>query len=437
MISEILTNWWWFFLAVVLWFPAKSLYLWWLRWELWYPQFKWIMLEIVPPKEVLKPFSAMENIFSMLWGIFDGPNWRERWCEGELPLGGGLWFSFEVASFGGEIHFYMRIPDFYRDTAESVIYSQYEEAEIFLVDDYTKRVPQDVPNEDWDMYAEDYTLMKEDYYPIKTYSAFFEKAAEEKRVMEEKRVDPMNSLLEVLSKLQSGEQIWIQIVTNPIVDQVFPWLEKEKRAVEELAKRRSAPSGSKSMFQIAVDFISGKESGGENGSELIAPELRMTPEEKKKLEAIETKAGKPAYQCWIRGVHLYNKNEPHFAGNYKFIRTYLMSQFMTQNLNSLIFYGPTRTRIHYWLRDRRLYLRKRQRFRNYIERLPSLFPRTFKGEPICSCGHIQGRSPGIRATCILNIEELATIFHFPAKIVTPAITPVEAKKAGPPPNLPI
>lgn len=380
----------------------------------------------------------MENVFSMLWGIIDIPNWREMWCEGEFFIGGGLWFSFEIASFGGEIHFFMRIPDFYRNAAESVIYSQYPEAEISLVEDYTKNVPQNIPNKEWDLYSEDYSLMREDHFPIKTYPIFFEKESEEKRVMEEKRMDPMDSLLEGFSKLLSGEQFWLQIVCNPIVEATFPWVKKGREAADRIAKR-PAPTKPKSMFEEAAEIlISGKpgEEKKEKPMELIAPELRLTPGEKEILTAIENKIKKYGYQCWIRQVYLCKLDEPHFYGNYKLMRTYLIGQFMAQNLNTLIYYGPTRTRIHYWLRDRRLFLRKRKQFRSYIERLPSLFPRTFKGELLFPFGFAP-HGPGIRATIVLNIEELATIFHFPAKIITPAITPVEMKKAGPPSGLPV
>jgi hypothetical protein len=60
---------------------------------------------------------------------------------------------------------------------------------------------------------------------------------------------------------------------------------------------------------------------------------------------------------------------------------------------------------------------------NYLRRFPPLYPNLVgEGNPV------------------LNTEELATIFHFPTKIsgiTIPTVTPVEAKKAGPPPNLPV
>ncbi len=204
----VLKNWWWLIFPLAIFPHVNALYLWWIRWCVWYKKNKWILLEIKPPREILKPYRAMEDIFSIFWGFIDGPNWREIWCEGE-HIKGPYWFSLEIVSIKGEVHYYMRILDIWRNTVESTIYSQYPEAEISVVDDYTRNVPQNVPNKDWDLYGEDFSFMKENAYPIKTYPQFFEEKPEVTK--EEKRLDPMDSLLEALSKLKSGEQLWRQI----------------------------------------------------------------------------------------------------------------------------------------------------------------------------------------------------------------------------------
>jgi hypothetical protein len=66
IIIEFLKAWWWFLAPVILYFPAHYLYLWWVNWDVWYKGKKWILIEIVPPKEILKPFRAMEDIFSIM-----------------------------------------------------------------------------------------------------------------------------------------------------------------------------------------------------------------------------------------------------------------------------------------------------------------------------------------------------------------------------------
>jgi hypothetical protein len=333
----------------------------------------------------------------------------------------------------------MRIPNFFENSAKTAIFSQYPDAEISIVEDYTKKVPQNVPNEKWDFYCEDYTLAKPDHFPIKTYTMFFERPEEEKRVIEEKRLDPMDALLEALSKLQSGEQIWVQIICNPITDQTFPWQKRGRAEADRIAKRKPSQKPKSIFEEVFETLVMGKPKPKEEVKtlELVAPELRLTPVEREVLKGIENKLKKPAYQCWIRSLHIYKKDEPHNPGNYKLMREYFISQFSTAHMNYLIYFGGTRTRIHYWAKGRRLYLRKRQRFKNFVERMPSYFPWNFRGVPPFFIRLIKYRTaPGIRATCILNIEELATIFHFPTRIILPTVPRVEVKKVGPPPTLP-
>jgi len=172
----ILETWWWLWLPIILYFPLKFIYLWWVQWDIWFKEQKWILLEIKPPRELLKPFKAMEDVLSRIWGVFDSANWREKWLWGELFL--PYWFSLEVASIEGEIHFFIRLLEVHRHTVESAIWAQYPEVEISQVPDYTVNIPQDIPNKDWDMYAESYQMGKEDYFPIKTYAEFFEERPE-------------------------------------------------------------------------------------------------------------------------------------------------------------------------------------------------------------------------------------------------------------------
>jgi hypothetical protein len=449
---QFLKSWWWLFFSLISYFFARFFYFWWINWEIFYKRnFEWILLEIKPPKEVLKPFSAMEAVFSTLWGIWDGPNWKQRWCQGGLVLGYGGWFSIEICSFGGEIHFYLRIPSHFKSTAEAAIYAQYPEVEIFEVEDYTQKVSQNIPNEKFDLYSEDFAFVRPDHFPIKTYSMFLERPEEEKRVMEEKRLDPLNQLLEGLSKLTPKEQLWIQIVCNPIVEDTFPWAEGGKREIEKITKRKTSPPP-KSFFKELIDFLISfpaemirtlfstplSKPKKEEKLELFAPELRLTPAERETLMAIENKLKKNSFECWIRQVYIYKKG--YNFGNYSVLRSYLTFPFSAEHLNRIVFFGATRTKIHYWFKQRRLYLRKRQRLRDYIERLPSYFPWNLVGEPPLFIRFLTlfgyRIPPGKRSVMVLNTEELATIFHFPVRIYIPTVPRVEAKRVGPPPTLP-
>ena len=435
-------SWWWIFPPMIFFFPFRFMYKWWIQWEMWYPSNKWILLKIVPPKEVMNTFKAMEDAYNILFGIHDSPNWREQWCEGELT-GGPHWLSWEITSIGGRIAFYVRCLEPQRGLIEDTLYSHFPEIEIELVEDYTQKVPQDVPNKDWDLYSEDYTVIRDQALPFKTYPVFFEERPEA-AAAEDIRIDPLDSMLEAMSRLNPSEQLWFQIVTAPVLpgDHRFNWVEEGKALINEIAQRPSDEKPKqKSIFRNMIDIlVFGKteEAKEEKPTDFLsAPELTLVSGEREKIKAIENKISKPGFKTWMRIVYLRKRKEPYFIGNYKIIRSYF-NHFVHSDWNGLVFWGPTRTRIHYWATARRLYLRKRKNFRNYVARLPSLFPRTMDGEPMFEKGLV-GRSPGLRGTTMLSSEELATIYHFPAKIssvIAPALLPIEAKKAGPPVGLP-
>lgn len=415
--------WWWVPLPFVLRKPAVYLWQFW-RVEGFLKKQKMVLLEIKIPEESLKPIRAMETVFAGLWQAFWDPGrpW-EQWWEGKRTLG----FQLETVSIGGEAHFYIRCPDYRRDIVESSIYSQYPEAEITLAqEDYTRKVPQDMPNKDWNFWAADYRFLRPDPYPIKTYPEF-EKETEKE---EEKRIDPMATLLEVMAKMKPGEQLWYQIQASPIAEEVAePFFEEGKALRDKLAKRPEEPKP-KSMIQEAAEILITGKTPGEKAPEkfeLIAPELRLTPGEKDIITGVERKISKPPFKCSIRFIYL-GKREVWFRANLRLIFAYFGSYF-TQNMNALVPLGKTITKVDSIpplsiLDHRRLYLRQRKIFRLYRERFSPTFPRG--GD----------RKTG---TVVLNTEELASLYHLPSRAVAPAmgVPRVEAKRGGPPPELPI
>jgi hypothetical protein len=417
---QIFKNWWWVFLPFILWKPFIFLYLWW-RNEEWIKKQRMVVLEIKLPKEVLKPIRAMENVMANLHGVvYHPPDWWEKWIDGQIQLS----ISFEIASIGGEPHFFVRTGAAYRDGVESSIYSQYPEAEITEVDDYTKYVPQNIPNKDWDLWASDYKLLKDDHYPIKTYPKFETETEKE----EEKRVDPVASLLEAMAKIKPGEQLWIQIIAEPISEEkVKAWIAKGEELRDKIA-RRPAKLKQKPMIQEAAEvLITGKPAEAEKveEKEIIPPEMKLTPGEREILKGLEEKISKPAFVCTVRFIYL-GKREIWFKPNFRLAFSYFNS-YTTLNLNALFPLGKTLTKIHKsWflplnlIRPRRHYLRCRKIFKNYIKRFPPFFPR--KG-----------------GTFVLNTEELASLFHFPGEAAAPApgVPRIEAKKRGRPSELPV
>ncbi|MBI2053796.1 MAG: hypothetical protein HYT36_00455 [Candidatus Staskawiczbacteria bacterium] len=424
--------WWWVFVPLFLSIQLKDMYFWWLRWDYAYIKERWYLLEIIPPKEVLIPFKAMEDVFSVIWPIWDAANFRELWCEGELD-NAPFWMSWELASIEGKIHFYARILQQHRSLLESILYSYYPEIEIHEASDYTKNVPSSIPNEEWDIYGEDFVQAKPPAYPIKTFEEFFEPQGE-KISAEEKRIDPIISLLEAMSKLGPGEQYWLQYIINPISDADDNWRDEAKKIMAKLARRpeKKTRSFMEDLMNVVGELILGpkKEGSGpgakyswitaaksETGEE---GEMILTPGERDVLTKIETKIKKPVFRIFMRGVYVAKRSNWK-ATNRTILRSYT-SHFKTENMNYLSFSGLTRTKVHYIMRKRRVYFRARRMFRNYILRFPPLFP------------------DRQNIAAILSTEEIATLFHFPVKItgsVAPAAPRVEFKKAGPPPNLPV
>ncbi len=412
---QIIKVWWWLPLPFLLWKPALYLYVFLIQ-ERWDSKIPKIMLEIKMPKETEKPIRAMDQIMAGFHGIHDITIWREKWIEGVFQIT----LSFEIVSLGGEIHFYIRTAEMFRNLIESNIYSQYPEAEISVVDDYTKYVPQNIPNKDWNLWAVDYINPKDEIYPIKTYKQF-ETEAER---TEEKRVDPLADLLEGLSTLKPGEQFWIQIVAKPVLGRDKPWQERGRAFADKLAKRPEQPKQKPIVQEAAEILITGKtaeEEKPEEKFELIAPELRLTPGEKDILMAVEQKLAKFGYDCNIRFIYL-GKRDVFFKPTVK-IGFGFFKEVSTENLGGLRPTSSTMTKVKsvpFWFLDkRRLYVRQRRLFRYYQKRWRPLFPR-------------------FGMTYILNTEELATLFHFPGKAVAPAagVFRIPAKKGVAPPELP-
>ncbi|MCD6233175.1 hypothetical protein J7J81_02230 [bacterium] len=408
---EVLKYWWWIFPPIILFGPLKSLYLWYIR-ERWSKEMKWILIEIKFPRKIERPFKAMEQIFSNFWVLYDPPNWKEKWLLGHFLIS----FSLEIVSIEGKIHFLMRIPEALRDMFERPIYSQYPDAEITEVDDYTKDVPQDIPNKDWDLFGWDFQMLRENCYPIKTYAAFFE---ENPAIKEEKRLSPLAPLLEGMAALGKGEQLWFQIIAKPILGEV-PWVAQGKEVIAKLL-HRPPKQKERSITGQALEILLSPQpsSPPEKKEELIPPEMKLSPGEREVVSAIERKISKQGFETNIRMIYL-GKKDVFFKPRVK-IPLNFSASVSAPNLNGFKPWKRTLTRAvkPAFFRDIKIYMRKRKLFRHYVNRWTPLFPYT-------------------GGTFVLNTEELATLYHFPSEEAAPAATleRIEARKGGPPPGLP-
>jgi len=404
---------WWAPLPFILFDPLKKWYLLYKQ-ETWINKIKFTVLELKIPRGELKPLKAMENVFATLWGTYDAANPKEKWFEGKLLLG----FSLEIVSTEGVPHFYIRINDEIRRAVESAIYSQFPTVEITPVPDYVKDIPPDIPNKDWDLWGCDYLPVKDDVYPLKTYRQFFE---EKEGLKEDKQIDPLASLMEGLVRLGKGEHLWIQIMPKPITMREDNYVKRGKEIINKLVGRPDkAPEGKtllQEAFNLAVFGTIPGAAPAKNGEKPVIPvEMRLTPGEREVVQAVEQKISKNAFHVNVRFIYLAKRES--FVRLTKVIALSFFAQFATQHLNGLKPYARTITKIQApdIFTKPRTYVRKRQIFKNYVER------ENFEVVPF-----------------LMNIEELATIFHFPSVEAVPGtILPrVETKKGSPPLELPV
>jgi len=427
----ILNDWWWLFLIVeCFWLSKAALFLWY-QWRKEVFDAKEneprVFLEIKIPEEVLEPIKAMETVITGFWQTYQFPNWYEKWWRGQDVTS----FTLEIAGIDGVPHFYIRAPKKFQPVLETHIYSQYPLAEIFETEDYTKNVPQDMPNAEWDMWGTEYKNLKHWAYPIKTYIEF-----ETGREDEEKRIDPISSLLEGMARLKPGEQIWVQFRLLPVLDEYVSWTPAGKQLRDKLARRDVKEAKPKPMFQEAAEIlITGKvpEPPKEEKKDFIPVEMKLTPVEKEIMSGVERKIGKLGFLTNFRFIYLA-KRDVMFKPNSRLAMSYF-TNFITDNMQSLVPAADTITKVKrnwydwFWFLKRRLYLKKRRMFRSYVKRLWIGYPNP--------CVKAPDQSGGRRF--VLTPDEIASMYHFPGRMQAPAPTMprVEAKKGEPPSSLPV
>jgi hemolysin-activating ACP:hemolysin acyltransferase len=395
---------WWIVVPLALFFIFIELWLRYVR-TLFVRGMSWTFLEIKIPKEILKTPKAMEQVFAAMHSIqaFPPKLWDKYW-KGRVSE----WLSFEIVGYSGGVHFFVRVPSTYRNLVEAAVYAQYPNAEIRETDDYTEIVPAILPNESLELFGTNFVLAKEDGYPIQTYQYF-------EAQIEEQRLDPIASLAEVMSKLKEGEMIWLQYLLRPVGDE---WKKKGEEIIDALlGKSKTKKRGLieeiallvKNFFHAPVIYPEWP--GAEKGKEAMSPG-QLTYGKQEVIKAVENKIAKLGFETNIRFVYIDNRDR-FSRGNIAAVFG-AFRQFNTQHLNAFRPDGDTITAAKGLFKKRKEYLRKRKLFGAYKSRAFA------------------------EKVSILNTEELATIYHFPGKpVAAPMLKPIESKKAGPPPGLPI
>lgn len=366
------------------------------------------VLEVKIPKVIMKSPAAMERIFSDIVVTASDTTFIDRWWDGGLsPV-----YSFEIASFEGELHFYIWCEGHLKEYVKATVYAQYPDVEIFEVLDYTSGINYD-PDKMIAM-GREFRLTAPDAYPIKTYKGY---ELDKNPSKAEQRVDPLSSVFETLSNIGPGEQMWLQIVISQDqhghaeheaqheIDKIFETLQEETLA-------SGAKSKAKSKLQPAQD---------------------------EQVKALTNTMDQNNIETGIRLMYLARKDSLHaekFGADMKFI----FKSFDSHLLNNI---AGRSMRDHglfdYPWQDIGGFLTV-QKIKDYTN--SSLNGFRFKRISRTMIDAYKRRCffdyPYHRRHFIMTPEELATIYHYPTEETkTPGLVRIQSKKSEAPSDLPI
>ena len=382
-----------------------------------------------------------EQIFSTIHGIARKITFWERLKGYDQDQ-----VSFEIANIGRSIRFFVHFPTKLRNLVEGQIYAQYPNVEIVEVEDYALpseveiHTPEKSPSEGARVLvaADKVPAMKEhvqekflkidqfrhavgleltladpDIFPIKRYPQFEDKKAKVS-------LDTLAGITATLAKMNDlDEQAWIQIIVRPMEEKWRMVFVKCIRILKkgiflnidslQKAYARAFCTRSKLVRTIFFPFYWGMWFQGvfsgtavmdsaEHGSgEEVEEQISKSHEKETIMVAAIDKVGKLLYEASIRIVYVpKDKNSDtallklrEIAGSFK--------QFNIPHLNGF-----------------------------HIEKI-------VQNESIVEAY----RKREMHHPFVLNIEELATIYHLPnITVATPNIYWVRSKKVEPPNDLP-
>jgi len=299
--------------------------------------------------------------------------------KSELKMNGGVQehLSFEIASVNGQIRFYAWVPKPLRSFVESQIYSQYPTVQIRdAEEDYVTH-----EREHTVVYTSDIVLTDNEVLPIKTFQSF--------------EVDPLAGITGTLAKLEtSGEEIWIQILVRPIADD---WHKKSESWIKAVkAGKQNLFTGSGGLSWLSGVFEALWKPPEETAKAAAAPK-ELSERNKTRISEAEKKATKLGYQVKIRLAYLGEDQVSARQRMQAIVGTF--KQYNSTNLNGF-----------------------------------KVASASFKSEDLAK---YRQRVFG-SGSFILNIEEVASVFHLPhTNVETPNIVWASSKTAEPPAKLPI
>lgn len=362
---------------------------------------EYILLEVKLPKEIKKTPLAMELFLNALNQTIGEATFIHKYIKGSSrPV-----FSLELVSLEGDVKFFIWTRKFWKNLVEAQVYAQYPDIEINESIDYTKFVK--YSPESLSLWGCEYKLKKDDFYPIKTYVDY---RLEMEGIKEEEKTDPLNPILEFLGAVESGQQVWLQILVKAHKKErskKLKWKDMIKKM--ELHKKEDWRDEGQAEIKELVKKVLVDEKDTSKGYRV------MTKGELDIVSALERSISKLSFDCNIRAIYLAEPsrfdaiNIMGLLGSFKQFNSLDLNQFGLAFATSFDY--PWQD-----YKNMRVNLRKKIIFNSFKRRVFSENYQPF----------------------VLNTEELATIYHFPGGVAqTPTLTRLMSKKAQPPSNLPI
>ncbi len=377
---------------------------------------KYVMYQIQVPQLHEQSMKAVEQIFVHLYGSQDDPNFEEKYWLGFVQPP----FALEIVSRGGYIDFYVRGPEAHKEMLLAAFYAQYPDALLTEVEDYSHDYTVDqIMNDEVSIYGSELKLANDDIMPIKSWPAWEHNLAGV-------AVDPLASILEMMSRLQPGEEWWLQILAQPMNADAFR--ERAQKAIDDIVEPGGAAKTPDTVLDKAIiapvqvlgavhDQIWPGDYGTATVSDRLPERQRLTDPEREFVQEVDRKMSRWPYNTKIRWMYFAEPNKFNYTlGRRGMLGALQQFRFINWFIEgSLVKIDPGAL---FWRKIRPI-PRTRKRARRMLWAYQS-----------------RDMSRGEHDGFVLNTEELASIFHFPQmEVRAPFVSKATSRGVEPPTQL--
>ena len=329
--------------------------------------------------------------------------------------------------------------------------------------------------------------MRADFFPIKTYVDY----GLDKDPKEEFKMDPITPMIEFMGSIGKGEYFWYQVLVQaegPFDGKKFPKMfynevTGERLSISDMVKQWKAQmriGKVKKAGEVATDKYGNEEtkSTGKKDSndapilEVVRykkdqidtrSELDLTKDERDEIEFVNKKMAKPLVRTISRLLYIVDNKRGKFNPGH--IQTTLAAMKPFSGVNSFAL-ETTDPYTYPWqkLGDKRVHWRKEEKFNAFVERsgFHPIIPEKNDSEGMDSLDWWEDgffypyetkyrimfrtlyetifhpfRLYSNKEISVLNLEELATLWHLPGAVATtPTLPRIDSTKGVAPVNLP-